>query len=269
MARQSPVTRYKASMDSKFFDSLQIALASERLDAYRQDGANSLITLARYLRNMALCESLYSPLQMAEIALRNALQRGLATRFSTQEWYDDRNCWTLLSDAQREQIDEAKTSLASRNKPVTPGRVVAELTFGFWTAFFNKRFAQNSVVIHLATTAFQAAPKSERDILKLNRRWQRIRNLRNRVFHHERIIHWADLNQQHEQMLETVRWLSPDLHEMASVLDRFTEIRTAGEQPWIDKIKAHWPAPAQQPATGEIGTERAGGVVPPPTEGQA
>ena len=97
MAMQSSVTRYKASMKSRFFDNLQIALASERLDAYRQNGASPLITLARYLWNIALCESLYSPLQMAEIALRNALQQGLSIRFKTEEWYDDRNCWSMIS----------------------------------------------------------------------------------------------------------------------------------------------------------------------------
>jgi len=233
-------------MNPIFFDNLEVALTSERLDVYRRDGVEPLITLARYLWNMAVCESLYSPLQMAEIALRNALHRGLATRFGTQAWFDDMACWNLISPKQQSQIDEAKATLTGKKKPITSGRVVAELTFGFWTAFFNKRFAQNSIVIQLASDAFHAAPKQARDISKLNGRWVRIRELRNRVFHHERIIHWVDLNVQHEQILETIRWLSPDLAEMAVVLDRFTELQSAGEQPWISKIKEHWPAPDPQ-----------------------
>lgn len=228
-------------MNLKFFDNLQIALASERLDAYRRDGVAPLTTLARYLWNMALCESLYSPLQMAEIALRNALHRGLVARFGSEAWFDDLACWNFLSDTQRSQIDGAKKTLEREEKPITAGRVVAELTFGFWTAFFNKKFAQNSIVIQLASDAFHAAPKPERDLRKLNKRWVRIRELRNRVFHHERIIHWNDLNQQHEQMLETIHWLSPDLAEMAVVLDRFSEIRQQGLDPWIAKIRHHWP----------------------------
>ena len=47
-------------MNSKFFENLVPALAAERLDAYRQDQVEPHIALARYLRNMALCESLYS-----------------------------------------------------------------------------------------------------------------------------------------------------------------------------------------------------------------
>ena len=64
-------------MNPGFFDQIQAVLAVERLEAYRLDQAEPQIALARYLWNMALCESLYSPLQMAEIALRNALQRSL------------------------------------------------------------------------------------------------------------------------------------------------------------------------------------------------
>lgn len=60
-------------MNIKYFSQLEKVLATERLDAYRQDGANEITTFSRYLLNMALCESLYSPLQFAEIALRNAI----------------------------------------------------------------------------------------------------------------------------------------------------------------------------------------------------
>lgn len=228
-------------MNSGFFNHLQQALASERLDAYRQDGALPLVTLARYLWNMAVCESLYSPLQIVEIALRNALHRELASHFGTSEWYDDIACWNLLSEPQRSQIDEAKDVLRHKSKPVTAGRVVAELTFGFWTAFFNKRFAQNRIVVQLASGAFRSAPRQERDISKLNRRWGKIREIRNRVFHHERIIHWTDLDGQHSDMLETTRWLSPQLEEMARALDRFSEMRRQGIAPWIAKIRHHWP----------------------------
>ena len=60
-------------MNSDFFTQLELALATERLDAYRRDGADEITTFSRYLLNMALCEALYSPIQFAEIALRNAI----------------------------------------------------------------------------------------------------------------------------------------------------------------------------------------------------
>jgi hypothetical protein len=230
-------------MNPTFFDRIQPALAVERLDAYRQDQAEPRVVLARYLWNMALCESLYSPLQMIEIALRNALQRSLENHFRSAQWYDMPACWHLFTTTQQSQIDEAKESLKRKNKPLAPGRIVAELTFGFWTAFFNKRSAQNRDIIQLTARVFHSAPKSQRDIRSLNRRFTLLRELRNRVFHHERIIHWTDLDTRHAAMIETVGWISAELQELAIVLDRFPAVRTAGIQPWLEKLQNHWPKP--------------------------
>jgi hypothetical protein len=74
-------------MNDQFFKQVEAVLAAERLESYRQDGAGILDTLARYLWNMALCESFYSPLQMAEIALRNTVHASLADRFTADDWY--------------------------------------------------------------------------------------------------------------------------------------------------------------------------------------
>jgi len=49
-------------MNPVFFQQMETILAPERLEAYRQDGSAPATTLARYLLNMALCETLYSPL---------------------------------------------------------------------------------------------------------------------------------------------------------------------------------------------------------------
>jgi Abi-like protein len=235
-------------MNPDFFDKIQPALAAERLDAYRQDQAEPQVALARYLWNMALCESLYSPLQMVEIALRNALQRSLENHFHSPHWYDVPACWHLLTTAQQSQIDEAKQTLARQNKPLAPGRIVAELTFGFWTAFFNKRSAQNRDIIQMTAQVFHSAPKSQRDFRSLNRRLTLLRELRNRVFHHERLIHWADLDSRHLAMLETIGWISVELQELAIVLDRFPSMRKAGIQPWLEKLRRHWPAASTVPA---------------------
>ncbi len=137
-------------MNSVFFDNLLQALAAERLDAYRHDQAEPHIALARYLWNMALCESLYSPLQMVEVGLRNALQRALEKHFRTAHWYDQPACQQLLTRTQQSQVSKAKENLQRLKKTISPGRMVAELTFGFWTAFFNKRFAQSSEAVHIA-----------------------------------------------------------------------------------------------------------------------
>lgn len=227
-------------MNPAFFQQVEAILATERLDAYRQDGVPPATTLARYLWNMALCESLYSPLQMAEIALRNSLHRSLAVRCHRPDWYD---VITGLPQWQQAQLADARAQLTKNGKPVTPGRMVAELHFGFWTGFFNKSQAQTGLGHALAASAFPHAPRAERDLRKLDARWKRIRDLRNRVFHHERIIHWTDLDAQHAAILEVIGWASPELRQMAVALDRFTTIRQQGLAPWLDQVHHHWPQP--------------------------
>lgn len=230
-------------MNNDFFRGLEKALAVERLDAFRQDGASELTTLSRYLWNMALCESLYSPLQMAEVALRNTIHAVFSEMFSTEDWYTTSG---LLLDWQVGLVDEAIEKFKENGKPVSPGKVVAELHFGFWTGFFNKSHAQAGTAHALIRPVFTYAPKYERDIVKLGRRWNQIRELRNHVFHHERIIHWSDLAAQHAAMIEAIGWINPELREMAEVLDRFTLIHSARTEPWKEKIRKHWPSREQE-----------------------
>lgn len=225
-------------MDSQTFSALEANLASERLSSYRQDGANPEVALGRYLWNVALSESLYSSLQFSEIALRNRLHDSLTVRFNSDAWYDDPKC--RLLPWQRTDVTDARQKLIDEQKQVTPGRMVAELQFGFWTGFFNKKHDETGLSAYLSKSAFSGAPRQEQTSRRLGVRWTRIRDLRNRVFHHERIIHWTDLDSQHAAILEVVAWLTPKLHQLALLVDRYEEIRKVGENPWVDKVRQRW-----------------------------
>ena len=228
-------------MNPAFFQQIEAILHTERIDAYRQDGAAHDVTLARYLLNMALSESLYPALQFAEIALRNAVHRELTARCGTDAWYD--SPLARLNPWQQDKVTEAKAALARNRKPLTPGRIVAELTFGFWTGFFDNAHARTGIGSFLSRNAFPHAPTTEQYQARLDRRWQDIRDLRNRVFHHERILHWRDLDRRHQAILEIIAWMSPELHDFAKALDRFVSIRSDGLNPWMAKLQSQWPKP--------------------------
>ncbi len=51
-----------------------------------------------------------------------------------------------------------------------------------------------------------------------------IRRLRNRVFHHERIVHMAQLKDIHGRVLETIGWISPELLHVALLVDEFDAV---------------------------------------------
>ena len=227
---------HSTSINTESFDSVASHINSERLDVYRQDGQDNATTLARYLLNMALCESLYSPLQVAEVSLRNSIHQSLSARENSTSWYNTIH----LPKWQQEQITKAKQTLSKQKKPETPGRIVAELTFGFWLCFFTSPHMTSGLAYHLAKTCFPHAKKSERNINTLANMWQKVRKLRNRVFHHERILHWKDLDAQHTNMLQLTGWINPELKQLSTMLDRYTKVRTDGLTPWRTELCYNW-----------------------------
>lgn len=234
-------------MDSSFLQKIEQGLSCERLGAYAVSQGttppDSCATLARYLLNMALCESLYSPLQICEIALRNAIHRHCSNLMGQDDWYDHPK-FTLTYWAAGE-VTKAKNKITKENKQVTAARVVAELQFGFWTSLFEAHYEQKTPFLPGAYKGvFPHLPKSLHKRKDRKADLETIRQLRNRVFHHERIVHWQDLNDQHQLILDIINWVSPELRQMADALDRFRIVRAAGLKPWISKLCRHWPVTA-------------------------
>ena len=79
-------------MQANFSDQLRRAISHERLDAYRQRGTSNDDSelFAHYAWNMALSESLYTPLQCLEVCLRNGIHDAATAYFKTRK-----KLWTL------------------------------------------------------------------------------------------------------------------------------------------------------------------------------
>jgi len=204
----------------------------ERFAPYIQDGADELTGLARYSLNIALCQALYPSVHCLEIALRNAIHSELSEFAGTDLWFDDIE---ELTDKQRADIAVARVKLTKSTSAarITSGQIVAELSLGFWTAFFNRHFARLSLSGRLVKSVFKNGPKAKRDRSKIDVRLIAIRNLRNRIFHHERILHWKDLDRTHEELLELIHWICPDMAMMAKRHDTFSKTRKLGLDPWL------------------------------------
>lgn len=227
-------------VQATFFKNVAAALSVERLESYAADDVSPTVSLSRYLLNLALCESLYSPLQLCEVALRNSLHRHLTAKLGREDWYDAA-AFPLTAWGQ-EEIKKAKEKIAAANHPVTPGRVVAELQFGFWTSLFEAHYEQRSGFLPFGIRyIFPRMPKSLHSRKGIKRTLEEVRLLRNRVFHHERVVHWTDLDARHRAVLDVIGWINFELYEMAIALDRFTKVRADGLSPWIGKLQEHWP----------------------------
>jgi hypothetical protein len=221
-----------ASYLSISIDAIKLTLSEERFAPYVHDGADDRTGMARYSLNMSLCQALYPGIHCLEVALRNAIHRELAIHEGSDSWYDS---LSMLSPQQRTDLSRATDKLRRMpfSLPITPGRVVAELSLGFWTAFFNKRNAVDALSSTLVQNVFRHAPKSTRSRRTLDDQLTTFRNLRNRVFHHERILHWKNLDETHAKMMTTISWICPHVAQVAQKHDNFKHVRQEGLRPWL------------------------------------
>lgn len=227
----------------RFLRALESSVSNERWNAYRSGPNDDGYAVAGiYAWNVALCEALYPVLNAVEIALRNRVFAAGAAHFDVEE-YLEVNCWLdavnprpLLSD-QVEKVTAAKKSLKQRLRKkfgghrtaafiraqMTPGRLISELHFGFWTYLFDPGYGAgpNKPGIlwpTLLPIVFPQNPSIQRG--EASRRLVAIRQLRNRVFHHEEIWGRPNLWEEYRGMLTLLSWMSP---ESSRVLEEFCQ----------------------------------------------
>lgn len=213
-------------MQAEFAAQLIQALSGERLGAYRdRTGGDGLQLFSHYTWNMALSESLYPALQVLEVALRNSIHNAARAHFGCDDWFNDRAL--VNSSHEIAALNKAHRTLQRQRRPLDSGRVIAELSFGFWTSLLDRRYEQ-VLWPRLLKAAFPEMPRRLRTRQNLSRRFQRIRHLRNRIFHHEPIWHWKDLARQHRDTLEAVAWIEPAAQALVTAVDRFPDVYQTG-----------------------------------------
>jgi len=122
-------------------------------------------------------------------------------------------------------VAEALNDLTREGKEPTPGRVVAALTFSFWTAMLSPAYETLwQQDLHRVARRADGAGLRRKD---LSSPLTPIRVLRNRVAHHEPILGW-NLQKHHEAILRIIEWLSPAAAAWCRTLDRFDQVHPAG-----------------------------------------
>lgn len=222
-------------MQAPYLPCIWSALSRERLGSYRFRDDDDVGVVCTYLWSMSLCEALYPSLHGLEVALRNSLFNAGEQRYAGVA-YRDVPCWLdadppILAPEDRSRVDEAKKRLRARGKPLEAPRLVAELTFGFWTALLDVRYEHRQVLWpRLLSAAFPGVPPGLRTRKAISAKLNQVRLLRNRAFHHEPIWHWRDLKEQHTAIREVLGWISPALESTVALADRFPDVYSGGRQ---------------------------------------
>ena len=173
-----------------YYRSLERILSPDRISAYDSGFSDDLDTITNYFWNIALCESLYAGPGSLEVAVRNSIHTTLATPFGRPDWFDIPG---VLQRREAANIDEAKRKIHRAGKTVVPGRIVAALSFGFWTSLLDALYGNapsgpqlwTSPNSPLLIAAFPHAPGFARGVRRpIFNRLDDARLLRNRVFHY-------------------------------------------------------------------------------------
>ena len=202
---------------------LELALSLERFGRYLAwAGGSRARAIELYTLNTQISESLYTPLQSLEVALRNRVHVVMTEALEGEGWFHQAG--VLLNERQPEQLAKAIEDLRATNKTPTPGRIVAALSFGFWTAMFGPDYEGL-----WRRTLRRIAVKPDGTGLRrkdFSGPLTPIRTIRNRIAHHEPIIMW-DLRKHHKKMVELTKWLSPAAAAWCRENDRFEQVYPA------------------------------------------
>jgi len=201
---------------------LEQALSLERFSRYLAWAAGDRTrAIELYTLNARLSESLYTPLQMLEVVLRNRIH-AVMTEARHDQWYADAGF--LRGKWQPGQLAQATQDIRAENREPTPGRVVAALTFSFWTAMFGREY-ENLWQTTLYRIGRRAGGKGLRR-KDFSGPLAPIRTLRNRIAHHEPILEW-DLPKHYRNIVELTGWLSPVAAQWCAANSRFPQVYPA------------------------------------------
>lgn len=242
-------------MVAAYVSEFERLISASRLDRYRPVNGDDLQTIVNYLYNVALSEALLQGIAAVEIALRNAIHNVFMTHFGTDQWF-----WAALKKEDVKIVNSKWLKLASELKqPPSAGKVIADLTFGFWPYLFDGRYQNvwwdNGEALLRAVFPFM--PMNLPPYLKIGRpqiheRLSLFAELRNRAMHHEPILYGiprpnlgnpppiVSVETIHQQLVETLGWISPEYALSLGFVDRFPDV-FASERDRIErKVKVHF-----------------------------
>lgn len=133
-------------------------------------------------------------------------------------------------------VEQARDTIVNEGKIITPARVIAGMSFGFWTTLLSTKYEDNNskslLWPNLDTVVFPHLPPGH-GMQHVRHAFNRIRSLRNRLSHHEALwkFHYDDpatglpdygnpvygahascslLRKHYDDILDMIGWMSPD-----------------------------------------------------------
>lgn len=196
-------------------------ISQERLTKYlKAAGYDTQRALDLYGWNILISEAFFPVLSASEVCLRNIISSQLVALYGPT-WWDDPAFLTQIGNGKR-IVKTARDKLRKKGA-VTSGGMTAELNFGFWVNMLLERH-EPVFWANLHASFVDLPPAVTYNALYV--RCDAVREFRNRVFHHEPILH-RNITKEYSQIMELITWLSPD---KAKWIKQYSRVMTVARQ---------------------------------------
>jgi len=219
-------------------------ISGPRLAKYKHffTPGNDVELFGCYLWNKDIVSAFFPIIQLVEVALRNAIHNNAAAHIGTY-WFDNvaTRHHSGLSQEQQGNVTYHTNAIRTArrqirhelhlplNATISADRIVAKMTFGFWTNLFRVPFDvnrnPNALWPSLIRPVFPNLPRRHRTRSNIHAHVQAIQTFRNKAFHHEPV--WnigqpgslqeaiTELHNQKDRLLKVLLWLSKDAARLA------------------------------------------------------
>lgn len=199
-------------------DAVEGALSIERFARYLDAASSKSDALQYYAWNTALSSAFHGPLQCLEVGLRNCIHDRMSAAHGAS-WFQNAS---ILRGKDLAFANDARDRVQQTGKPVTPGRIVAELSFGFWVGLFANIY---DATIWRTDLYRLFSPRPKRH--ELHDDLDRLRTLRNRIAHHEPIFQ-RTLTDDYDRIRGVLRSFSLELAAWMEFHSRVLDVIAAG-----------------------------------------
>ena len=185
------------------------ALSEARLGTYLRYSANDVIGAFQFHHvNAMLAASFWEPLELFEVVLRNRLADCLSQTFGSN-WPVQPVFEKVITQEARNILKEGiQEAQRAKGDAMTTDDIVSSLKFAFWEKILNKKL-HNLVWMSTLPSRYPLFGRDAEALrMELQTTTHQIRRFRNRVAHHEPIIH-EDLRQQYKRIHRTIRYSFP------------------------------------------------------------
>ncbi len=171
----------------------------------RAAGHDQSRALALYIWNAELSAALFPLIQTFEVTLRNRMQSALSSTYG-RTWHQNAQFLNRADKYHVNALTDCLNRLHRMKKPTDIDQIVSNLSFGFWASLLESRY-YNMLWKKNLSGSFPNFKLHKLSLL--HDRTVTMRDLRNRIFHHEPIFQ-RNISQDHHDILEAIDWMCVD-----------------------------------------------------------